>query len=179
MFNLLKTQTWARIAAWAEWIDVSIRRLVTLIQILSTLFMNFTYWRQRLIRQQKTSSIQNINPDGIFPPPAPENSLRIATTLLSTTRKKAPSSEILWLHVQILLGAGQEEAASALVREEGVGGGGIARNWWRIKTIQEVVKRMKARSEVEGNEELKGKLEEIVEAEILEFSGLLLDDTEM
>lgn len=132
MFNLQKTTTWARVAAWTEWVDVSWRLCTPFGQCLAD------------IQKSSTSSMSD---DTIFPPPPPENSLRIATTLLSTTRKKISSADILWLHVQILLGAGQEDAALALVREEGVGGGGVARGWWRLKTVQEVLKRRRNRGD--------------------------------
>jgi hypothetical protein len=101
----------------------------------------------------------------VFLPQAPEGALRTATTLLMTTRKAVPSSEVLWLHAQILLSAGQDAAALGLVREEGVGGGGIARGWWRIKTVQEVLRRMRAKDE--------GKWEAEVGVEVEEFMAIM------
>ncbi|KAI9639157.1 N-acetyltransferase B complex non catalytic subunit-domain-containing protein [Dioszegia hungarica] len=141
MFNLLKTTTWARLAAWAEWAD-------------------------------KTAQTP-IPADQVFPAPPPANSLRIAATLLSTTRKACPSPEALWLHAQIYLAAGQEEAALALVKEEGVGGGGVGRGWWRIKTVQEVLRRMAAKGE--GGDDVRN----VVKEEMGVFSKVLRENPDM
>lgn len=52
-----------------------------------------------------------------------------------------------------------------IVKLEGIGRGGIARSWWRIKTFQEVIRRMQART----SEEDKAKLEAVLKQEVDDF----------
>ena len=94
-----------------------------------------------------TKTIQNA-PQPIMgrsiPDPAPPGSLKVATLLLSTTSRSpqtaASTSDVLWLHMQVLISAGEHKKAHAFLVEHGQKGG-LARDWYRMQGIQEIGKR--------------------------------------
>ncbi|WVF71131.1 hypothetical protein IAT40_005928 [Kwoniella sp. CBS 6097] len=84
-------------------------------------------------------------PSRPYPAPAPPNSLKIATLLLNSSSKSPLSSETLWLKTQILLSSGQNEEALKLLQAEG-SKGALARLWWRMEGVKEIVKRLEGNS---------------------------------
>jgi hypothetical protein len=102
----------------------------------------------------------------------PAGSIKIAQVLLSTTRNDVPSPDALWLHLQILLGTEQYDAALALLKTEGHGGGGIHRTYYRIAAVQEIIKRKAGKGEGDG-------VAKVIEAEVEAFGELLLGTEDM
>ena len=88
MFNKLKAPVWARVAAWSEWVHVG--PAVGFTDAALTLDQNSP---QPISQDSFTSSNSN--------------ALRVASTLLSLARKNCESADILWLHLQILISAGE------------------------------------------------------------------------
>ena len=67
--------------------------------------------------------------------------MKVASLLLSTTGRACPSSETLWLRLQVLLSAGELDEAWRIVQEEG-DGGSLARSWWRMQAVPVIFERM-------------------------------------
>jgi N-terminal acetyltransferase B complex non-catalytic subunit len=130
VFNGIKDAERARMAAWAEWANV---RFVLILNSDGQDTDN----TQR--SPQPTSST-------LFPPPAPEGTLKIASILLATAGPAVPSSDILWLRLQVLLSSGQNRKAHELLVEHGHGGG-LARDWYRMKGVEEIAKREQERDQ--------------------------------
>jgi hypothetical protein len=80
-------------------------------------------------------------PSQPYPPPAPEGSLKIASILLSTAGPSINTSDILWLKSQILLSSGEYKKCHELLLQHGQGGS-LARDWYRMKGIEEISKRV-------------------------------------
>ncbi|ORY26335.1 N-acetyltransferase B complex non catalytic subunit-domain-containing protein [Naematelia encephala] len=101
MFNMTKSPTWARIAAWAEFV----------------------------INVEDTAS-------GLeFPPPASNPaSLKTAQLLLSMSGKTSGTSEQLWLRLQILLAANDQDGFRKAIEQETITGN-LARWWWRMEAV--------------------------------------------
>jgi hypothetical protein len=69
--------------------------------------------------------------------------LRTSLTLLSTTRQTIPSADVLWLHLQLYLSAGQVDTALDLARKET--DGALGRAYYRIELVREVHRRLTRR----------------------------------
>jgi hypothetical protein len=130
MFNLVKSSVWARVAAWSEWVQVGLSRFLTLSLIVG-------FWTDQRVTQRSPQP----SPDRPFAETAPSGSLRISTTLLSTTARPCATSDHLWLRLQILISAGDLEEAYRFAREEGFGGS-LARAWWRMEAVPVIFGRM-------------------------------------
>lgn len=130
VFNGVKDATWARLAAWAEWSHVRFHP--------STHNSNSLGNPAEIL--QRSAQPTPLIP---FPPSAPEGTLKIATILLSTAGPSVPSSDVLWLRLQVLLSSGQNKKAHEMLMEHGHGGG-LARDWYRMKGVEEIAKREQA-----------------------------------
>jgi len=80
-------------------------------------------------------------PSQPYPPPAPEGSLKIASILLLTAGPSINTSDILWLKSQVLLSSGEYKKCHELLVQHGQGGS-LARDWYRMKGIEEISKRV-------------------------------------
>lgn len=72
-------------------------------------------------------------------PRAPEKALLAAQLLIRTTGSEVPSSETLWLRLQVALGAGDHAEAWRLVREERKGS--LSRRWFGMEAARELAAR--------------------------------------
>nr|XP_018262725.1 uncharacterized protein I303_04205 [Kwoniella dejecticola CBS 10117]OBR84883.1 hypothetical protein I303_04205 [Kwoniella dejecticola CBS 10117] len=98
-------------------------------------------WARLSAWSEWVKSAPQPTPSQPFPPPAPENSLKLALLLLNTVKSPQHTSETLWLKAQILLSAEQLEEALQFLREEGKQGG-IVRLWWRMEFVREILRRL-------------------------------------
>lgn len=73
-------------------------------------------------------------------PSAPERALLPAQLLIRTTGSDVPTSETLWLRLQVALGAGDVTEAWRLVREEGRKGS-LARRWFGMEAARAIAGR--------------------------------------
>jgi hypothetical protein len=127
------------------------------------LFPLCTLFREQVPNLAHEQKAPQPTTDEPYPPPAPKDSLKIAQIILSTTPSDAPTSEILWLKLQILLSSGQLKSAHQLLTKEGTGGS-LARDWWRITGIQEIAKRVTA-EKADRKDKDKGNQENAVSGE--------------
>jgi N-terminal acetyltransferase B complex non-catalytic subunit len=116
MFNLQKGSTWARVAAWSEWVAVSC----------SSLIKSFIDYQQKA--PQPTPSTP-------FADPAEDGSMKVAKTLVTLAGKASQSSDELWLRLQISLSARDPEGALKLARDGGQAGS-LGRLWWRMEGVK-------------------------------------------
>lgn len=73
-------------------------------------------------------------------PRAPEKTLLPAQLLIRTTGSEVPTSETLWLRLQVALGAGDAAEAWRLVREESRKGA-LSRRWFGMEAARELAVR--------------------------------------
>ncbi|ORX35576.1 N-acetyltransferase B complex non catalytic subunit-domain-containing protein [Kockovaella imperatae] len=67
--------------------------------------------------------------------------LRVSSTLLSLARRVCDSADSLWLHLQIMIGAGNLSEALKLAQTVG-SDGNLARMWYRMEGVKEILRRM-------------------------------------
>ena len=124
IFNAQKEPKWARLAAWAEWSQVCPFPPKT---------MNVDLFQS----SQGSSSIS---------PADKMKACQVASILLKTAGADYSSPDFLWLHLQVLMAAGQYSEATSLAQSQGKDGN-LSRMWHRMRAVAHALEKLQEKGE--------------------------------